>query len=136
MVAFWYVNKIQGIPLSPEIIEAAIDERWSFVDHGVAKRVITDELYVNSYDEIARHYGIQVYSPATIELPTYRAATVRQEILVWSNDPYIHATGSDGQNHVTYDPLGYSYTVFKGRVTSKVVLNWGRYYDNELFNPR
>jgi len=134
MCAYWYINKIQNVPLTPERIETDLLKKPTFIKDGKTLPIVTDELYVNSFDDLAYLYGLKTVWAAHIESPAYHTRDQDVEILVWKRRDIMHATGGDGKGHVTYDPLGYSLTVQYGKLVEKLILHWRRSYDNELFH--
>ncbi len=136
MVALWYVNKLQNFPFTPEGIEDWIDGRPIFYKNRKPMPIIGKNLFVNSWDNVARQFGLAVLQDATFEAADYKCDPGEYQVLFWHRPEHDHATGGDGKGHVTYDPLGESLTVRYGAIQRCLVLRWRTWRTRELLGER
>ena len=90
------------------------------------KPPVSSDCYVNSYDRVAKWFGIIPIRPAAKARIEYLCAPDECELLVFEYKGSTHCTAGNGSGIVTYDPIPYSPFVIHGRLIGKRILSWRR----------
>ena len=126
LASLWYVALLTKVSFNTDLIVDVLKDlqkRSNFVND---KPIVTSECFVNTYDGLARYFGVKVLGPARHGTEEEIVLPAHQQLLVYRSGDVIHATAGQHHDVVTYDPLRDLHKHSSWYLDSRRVFAWSR----------
>ena len=122
--AMWYIALLTKTPFSAELLEDVLLDLQLPGNERNGKPIVRADCYVNNYDALADYMGVRVLGPARWADETELVLPEHQQLLVYTNGRFIHATAGQHHDVVTYDPKRALHKRPEWYLESRRVLTW------------